>query len=180
MVSRTIRIVRCVVPSPAMSVRGWAPEPDVVAPRVIRATDVEEYPRRESSTGDRAAALTGLRAVAAMMIIGTHAAYGTGQLTHGFLGALYARLEIGVPIFFVSPGSCCSARGCGRPRRGPPPLVRRYALVAWAYRAGLCRVVLVAYAMYQFRDAGPNPGHTWMGLLEHLTLTQIYRRSTSS
>jgi peptidoglycan/LPS O-acetylase OafA/YrhL len=35
-------------------------------------------------------------------------------------------------------------------------------------------VVLVAYALYEFRDAGPNPGHTWMGLLEHLTVTQIY------
>ncbi len=35
-------------------------------------------------------------------------------------------------------------------------------------------VVLVAFALYQFRDAGPNPGHTWKGLLEHLTLTQIY------
>ena len=35
-------------------------------------------------------------------------------------------------------------------------------------------VVVVAYALYEFRDAGPNPGHTWMGLLEHLTLTQIY------
>ncbi len=55
-------------------------------------------------TGDRAASLTGLRAVAALLIMGTHAAYGTGQLANGYLGALYARLEIGVPIFFVLSG----------------------------------------------------------------------------
>ncbi len=54
--------------------------------------------------GDRVASLTGLRALAALLIIGTHAAYGTGQLTNGYLGALYARLEIGVPIFFVLSG----------------------------------------------------------------------------
>ncbi|MDF2583110.1 MAG: acyltransferase, partial [Mycobacterium sp.] len=30
------------------------------------------------------------------------------------------------------------------------------------------------FAIYAFRDAGPNPGHSWLGLLKHLTLTQIY------
>jgi peptidoglycan/LPS O-acetylase OafA/YrhL len=34
--------------------------------------------------------------------------------------------------------------------------------------------VLVAYAIYHFRDGGPNPGHTWWGLFRNLTLTQIY------
>ena len=128
------------------------------------------------SSGDRAAALTGLRAVAALMIVGTHAAYGTGQLSHGFVGALYARLEIGVPIFFVLSGFLlfrpwvrASANGTRH------PLVGRYARrrlrrIAPAYVA----TVLIAYLIYQFRDAGPNPGHTWMGLLQHLTLTQIY------
>jgi peptidoglycan/LPS O-acetylase OafA/YrhL len=32
----------------------------------------------------------------------------------------------------------------------------------------------VAYLVYHFRTAGPNPGHTWMGLFRNLTLTQIY------
>jgi peptidoglycan/LPS O-acetylase OafA/YrhL len=124
-------------------------------------------------TGDRAASLTGLRAVAALLIIGTHAAYGTGQLTNGYLGALYARLQIGVPIFFVLTGfllfrPCVRAAAAG----APPPSLRRYAFhrvrrIAPAYVV----VVLVAYALYQLRDAGPNPGHTWKGLLEHLTLT---------
>ena len=34
--------------------------------------------------------------------------------------------------------------------------------------------VLFAYVLYHFRDAGPNPGHTWLGLVRNLTLTQIY------
>jgi peptidoglycan/LPS O-acetylase OafA/YrhL len=159
-----------------MSVRGWALEPGVAAPRVIGATDVGEDPRRQSSTVDRAAALTGLRAVAALMIVGTHAAYGTGQLSHGFVGALYARLEIGVPIFFVLSGFLLFRPWVRAAANGTRhPLVGRYARrrmrrIAPAYVV----TVLVAYLIYEFRDAGPNPGHTWMGLLEHLTLTQIY------
>jgi peptidoglycan/LPS O-acetylase OafA/YrhL len=34
--------------------------------------------------------------------------------------------------------------------------------------------VLAAYLIYHFREAGPNPGHSWNGLLRNLTLTQIY------
>ena len=84
MISQTIRIVQCVVPSPVMPVRGWTPESSVGAPGVIGATAVGEDLRHQSSTGDRAAALTGLRAVAALMIVGTHAAYGTGQAVARF------------------------------------------------------------------------------------------------
>ena len=127
-------------------------------------------------SGDRTASLTGLRALAALLIVGTHAAYGTGQLTTGYLGALYARLEIGVPIFFVLSGFLLFRPWVRAAASGtPPPSLARYAFhrvrrIAPAYVV----VVLVAYALYQFRDAGPNPGHTWKGLLEHLTLTQIY------
>ena len=129
-----------------------------------------------SSSADRAAPLTGLRAVAALLIIGTHAAYGTGQLTNGYVGALYARLEIGVPIFFVLSGFLLFRPWVRAAANGTqPPSVSRYTFrrvrrIAPPYLV----VVLVAYALYELRDAGPNPGHTWMGLLEHLTLTQIY------
>jgi peptidoglycan/LPS O-acetylase OafA/YrhL len=34
--------------------------------------------------------------------------------------------------------------------------------------------VIAAYLLYHFRTAGPNPGHTWMGLFRNLSLTQIY------
>jgi len=129
-----------------------------------------------SLTGDRMESLTGLRAVAALLIVGTHAAYGTGQLSDGYLGALYTRLEVGVPIFFVLSGFLLFRPWVHAAAAGaPPPSLRRYTFrrirrIVPAYLA----VVIIAYALYHFRDAGPNPGHTWKGLLEHLTLTQIY------
>lgn len=49
----------------------------------------------------RVASLTGIRAVAALLVLLTHAAYTTGKYTHGYVGLLYARAEMGVPIFFV-------------------------------------------------------------------------------
>lgn len=42
--------------------------------------------------------------MAALLIVGTHAAYGPGKLSNGYLGTLCARLEVGVPIFFALSG----------------------------------------------------------------------------
>ncbi|HET6732429.1 acyltransferase family protein, partial [Mycobacterium sp.] len=58
---------------------------------------------------------------------------------------------------------------------GAPPSMRRYAWhrvrrIMPAYVV----TVLAAYLLYHFRTAGPNPGHTPMGLFRNLTLTQIY------
>ena len=125
---------------------------------------------------DRVASLTGIRAVAALLVVGTHAAYTTGKYTHGYWGLVGARLEIGVPIFFVLSGFLLfrpwvksAATG------GPGPSLSRYA------RHRVRRImpayvitVLFAYVLYDFREAGPNPGHTWLGLVRNLTLTQIY------
>jgi peptidoglycan/LPS O-acetylase OafA/YrhL len=57
----------------------------------------------------------------------------------------------------------------------PPPSVARYAWhrvrrIVPAYAV----TVVVAYAVYHYRTAGPNPGHSWSGLLRNLTLTQAY------
>ncbi len=125
---------------------------------------------------DRVAALTGIRAVAALLVVGTHAAYTTGKYTHGYWGLVGARMEIGVPIFFVLSGFLLfrpwvksAATG------GPAPSLSRYA------RHRVRRImpayiitVLFAYVLYHYREAGPNPGHTWGGLIRNLTLTQIY------
>jgi peptidoglycan/LPS O-acetylase OafA/YrhL len=125
---------------------------------------------------DRVASLTGIRAVAAILVVGTHAAYTTGKYTHGYWGLVGARLEIGVPIFFVLSGFLLfrpwvksAATG------GQPPSLSRYARhrvrrIMPAYIV----TVLFAYVLYHFRTAGPNPGHSWTGLLRNLTLTQIY------
>jgi len=125
---------------------------------------------------DRVASLTGVRAVAAILVVGTHAAYTTGKYTHGYAGSLGSRMEIGVPIFFVLSGFLLfqpwvRAIVLGR----PDPSVRRYAWhrvrrIMPAYVV----TVLLAYVIYHYRTAGPNPGHNWIGLLRNLTLTQIY------
>ena len=130
----------------------------------------------QTSGPGRVASLTGIRAVAAILVVATHAAYTTGKYTHGYWGLVGARMEIGVPIFFVLSGFLLfrpwvKSAATGR----PPPSLSRYARhrvrrIMPAYIV----TVLVAYFLYQFRDAGPNPGHTWLGLVRNLTLTQIY------
>lgn len=126
--------------------------------------------------GGRTASLTGMRALAALLVVSTHAAYGTGMLSHGYVGLLLSRLEIGVQIFFVLSGYLLF-----RPwvnvlaSNGSPPSVTRYVRhrlrrIMPAYIA----TVLIVFLVYQFRTVGPNPGHTWLGLLQHLTMTQIY------
>lgn len=125
---------------------------------------------------DRVASLTGVRAVAALLVVGTHAAYTTGRYPQGYFGLLCSRMEIGVPIFFVLSGFLLfrpwvRATAFGR----PSPSVRRYAWhrVRRIMPAYVVTVAL-AYVIYHFRTGGPNPGHNWIGLLRNLTLTQIY------
>ncbi len=126
--------------------------------------------------GVRVASLTGIRAVAALLVVATHAAYTTGKYTHGYAGLVYSRLEIGVPIFFVLSGFLLFRPWVRAVRTGgPAPSLRRYAWhrvrrIMPAYVV----TVLGAFALYHFHEAGPNPGHTWIGLLRNLTLTQLY------
>jgi peptidoglycan/LPS O-acetylase OafA/YrhL len=125
---------------------------------------------------DRVASLTGIRAVAALLVVGTHAAYTTGKYIQGYFGLLCSRMEIGVPIFFVLSGFLLFRPWVKSIAAGAPaPSVRRYAWhrvrrIMPAYVV----TVLLAYLVYHFRTAGPNPGHTWIGLFRNLTLTQIY------
>ena len=58
----------------------------------------------QTAHAGRVASLTGVRAVAAILVVGTHAAYTTGKYTHGYWGLVGARMEIGVPIIFVQYG----------------------------------------------------------------------------
>jgi peptidoglycan/LPS O-acetylase OafA/YrhL len=139
--------------------------------------DVDAQGAVESvSKAERVASLTGIRAVAALCVMATHAAYTTGNYTHGYVGVVYSRLEIGVPIFFVLSGFLLFGpwvRAAAQDR--PPPSVARYGWhrvrrIVPAYAV----TVVVAYIVYHYRTAGPNPGHSWSGLLRNLTLTQAY------
>ena len=128
------------------------------------------------SAVDRVPSLTGVRALAAMLVVATHAAYTTGKYTHGFVGLVYSRMEIGVPIFFVLSGYLLFGPWVRAAASGAAsPSLTRYAWhrvrrIMPAYVV----TVLAAYLIYHFRDGGPNPGHTWWGLFRNLTLTQIY------
>ena len=138
--------------------------------------DVDQGGLEAVPTVDRVPSLTGIRAVAALLVIATHAAYTTGKYTHGYVGLMFSRMEIGVPIFFVLSGYLLFGPWVKAVADGADwPSLGRYARhrvqrIMPAYVV----TVLAAFALYQFRDAGPNPGHSWYGLLRNLTLTQIY------
>jgi peptidoglycan/LPS O-acetylase OafA/YrhL len=129
-----------------------------------------------TTSPSRVSALTGLRAVAALLVVGTHAAFATGKLTHGYLGAIYAHLEVGVAIFFVLTGFLLF-RPWVRAAAGDsaPPDIGQYA---WhrvrRILPGYVVTVLAVFALYSVFTPGPNPGQTWYGLLRYLTFTQIY------
>ena len=124
----------------------------------------------------RVASLTGLRAVAALLVVGTHAAFATGKLTHGYVGVMAARLEIGVAIFFALSGFLLfrpwvrAAASGGQAPSAADYARRRVRRIMPAYVA----TVLLAYGVYSVYSTGPNPGQSWAGLLRHLTLTQTY------
>ena len=117
-----------------------------------------------------------MRAVAALLVIGTHAAFATGKLTHGYLGAVYARLEIGVALFFVLSGFLLFRPWVVAAATGDrSPGLARYARhrirrIMPAYLV----TVLATFELYVVFTPGPNPGQTWHGLLRYLTLTQVY------
>lgn len=133
-------------------------------------------PKGSAAGRGRVDALTGLRAVAALLVLTTHAAFATGTLTNDFFGSAYARLEVGVAIFFALSGFLLFrpwVRAAAADT--PPPRLPRYA------RHRIRRImppyivaVLATFAVYVVFTPGPNPGQTWTGLVRHLTLTQIY------
>lgn len=124
----------------------------------------------------RVDSLTGIRAVAALLVVLTHAAYTTGKYPQGYVGLVYSRMEIGVPIFFVLSGFLLFLPWVKAAANDEPaPSLRRYA---WhrvrRIMPAYVITVVAAYLVYHFRTAGPNPGHTWEGLFRNLTFTQIY------
>lgn len=142
----------------------------------VSESKVADAGLRPVTKADWVASLTGIRAVATILVVGTHAAYTTGKYTHGYWGVVGSRMEIGVPIFFILSGFLLFRPWVKAAAYGwPAPSIRRYGWhrvrrIMPAYLV----TVLLAYLIYHFRAAGPNPGHTWTGLIRNLTLTQIY------
>lgn len=128
------------------------------------------------SSQHRVASLTGVRAVAATLVVATHAAYTTGWYPKEFLGLFLSRMEIGVPIFFVLSGFLLFRPWVQAAATGADaPSVRRYAWhrvrrIMPAYVV----TIVAAYILYHYHQLEPNPGHTVQGFLRHLTFTQLY------
>src|SRR3954462_14405881 len=116
--------------------------------------------------------LNAVRAAGAIMVVLTHAAFNTGRINDGWVGAALARFDFGVTLFFVLSGFLPSrpwflAAALGR--RGPST---RHYLWKRALRILPLYWVVVVVA---FTVDPRNSGATWEDWVSHLTLTQIYR-----
>jgi peptidoglycan/LPS O-acetylase OafA/YrhL len=124
--------------------------------------------------GARFPALDGLRAVAVLAVVGTHAAFWTGRYERGPASGLLARLDVGVAIFFAlsgfllgRPWLIAAASGAER------PLWRVYA---WrrVLRILPAYWVTVVAAMVLLPENQSASAADW---LHQLTLVQIYQIS---
>jgi peptidoglycan/LPS O-acetylase OafA/YrhL len=101
------------------------------------------------ATDPRFALLDGVRALAAIAVVGVHVAFATGATFNSRFGDQLARLDVGVAVFFVLSGFLLyrpfvAARLDGRP--GPavgPFLRRRFTRIFPAYWVALTAVLLV-------------------------------------
>ena len=115
--------------------------------------------------------LDGARAIAATAVLLHHVAFWTGDYTPDLVGRLFARMDVGVAIFFVLSGFLLSrplfrAARDGRPApRTAAYLWRRALRILPAYWLTVAAALLL---LPQNDGAGPG---TW---IRHLTLTQIY------
>ncbi|MGY2003494.1 acyltransferase family protein [Blastococcus sp. SYSU DS1024] len=116
-------------------------------------------------------ALDGLRAIAATAVLVHHVAFWTGDYTPDQLGRVFARLDVGVPIFFVLSGFLLSRPfllAVVQGRRAP-------RTAAYLWRRGLR--ILPAYWLTVVAALLVLPQNDGAGLqtwTRHLTLTQIY------
>ncbi|MGC4935223.1 acyltransferase family protein [Gordonia sp. DT30] len=137
----------------------------------------------------RVPSLTGVRAVAALSVCLTHAAFWTGRYTDDYGGRLFARFEVGVAIFFVlsgfllfSPWVRAAQRGSGRTAdagEGSTTLpigryfwhrARRVLPVYWITVIG----VYLLYAIAPPAGEVSPTGTGWSGFWRNMTLTQVY------
>ncbi len=119
----------------------------------------------------------GLRALAALLVIGVHTTFVSGFTGRSDLGRYAARLEIGVPVFFVISGFLLYRPFARGPLRAAAP-----SLPPEGSGLGGCRRIIPAYWVAFF------DGHLvlhadiirqgWGSLAMYLGFAQIYMPST--
>ncbi|GAA4759090.1 acyltransferase [Nocardioides endophyticus] len=116
-------------------------------------------------------ALNAVRAIGAIMVVLTHAAFNTGQINQGWVGAALARLDFGVTLFFVLSGFLLS-----RPwfltvaLDRPAPSSRHYL---WKRALRILPLYWVVVVIALTLDPA-NDGAGWQVWLTNLTFTQLY------
>lgn len=117
-------------------------------------------------------ALDALRGLAALAIVVTHVAFQTGVSTHGLAGAVTARLDVGVAIFFVLSGYLLTAPHVAAADAGRgAPSARRYLWhrvlrILPAYWVACVAAILLVPA---------NHGLPVATVVRNLLLLQVYR-----
>ncbi len=122
-----------------------------------------------ADSGSFLTSLSGLRAVAALMVVMTHVGFHTGFVRSGWLAAAVARLDLGVCLFFLLSGFLLY-RPWARAAMtgGAGPSVRGYALKRFA-RVYPAYLVLVVVVLGLYPPNTPAAPSTWA---TYLTLTQ--------
>jgi peptidoglycan/LPS O-acetylase OafA/YrhL len=116
--------------------------------------------------------LTAVRAVGAIMVVLTHSAFNTGRINDGWTGALLARFDFGVTIFFILSGFLLSRPWfLAKALDVPSPSTRHYLWKRALRILPLYWLVVVVALLVdpQNRDAD------WRDWVSNLTLTQLYR-----
>lgn len=117
------------------------------------------------------AALDGLRAIAALMVLTTHVAFQTGLVAKPIIGPITSRMDFGVCVFFLLSGFLLYRPWSRAAMLGRPgPRLGRYARkrVARVYPA---YAVLVVVVLGWYVTDAPAPVDQW---LAYLSLGQIY------
>ncbi|WP_268960914.1 acyltransferase family protein [Rhodococcus spongiicola] len=120
--------------------------------------------------------LTGLRAIAALMVIFAHAGFWTGRYTPDLAGAAFSRLEVGVTMFMVLSGFLLARPWLkAAAGQGELPSTRIYA---WRRVRRILPAywitIIATYAIFLFREDPGETGKGWSGFLRNMTFTQIY------
>ena len=137
----------------------------------MTTTDATPPPAREFR--DRTfPTLNAARAIGAIMVVLTHSAFNTGQINHGWVGAVLARLDFGVTIFFVLSGFLLSrpwflTAALGR----PAPSARHYL---WKRALRILPLYWIVVVLALTLDPA-NDDMGWQDWLANLTFTQLYR-----
>jgi peptidoglycan/LPS O-acetylase OafA/YrhL len=117
-------------------------------------------------------ALNAVRAAGAIMVVLTHAAFNTGRINDGWVGAMLARFDFGVTLFFVLSGFLLARPWFVAAALGlQDPSARHYLWKRALRILPLYWVVVVA----AFTLDPANKNASWQDWVSHLTLTQLYR-----